>query len=191
MVEIGGRLLLWHIMRRYAGHGFDEFLTLEGIEELYRSRSPFDCAVLLTGQDCPIKPNSVIGRTLAEGGGNRLWPTTGCRGAGWTAWSGSPTGTCGASAPAAAGNSGCRSSGAFRPGSCARWLSVAAVAAVFTPFRRYQPKLNRAATVTGWTEIALWSSGPRRSLGRTRLRPSEGSRLYRWGAHQREAAGSS
>ncbi len=30
MVEIGGRPLLWHIMRRYAGQGFDEFLIALG-----------------------------------------------------------------------------------------------------------------------------------------------------------------
>ena len=30
MVEIGGRPLLWHIMRRYADHGFNEFLIALG-----------------------------------------------------------------------------------------------------------------------------------------------------------------
>ncbi len=39
--------------------------TLEGIEELHRSRIPFDYAVLLTGQDYPIKSNDHIERVLA------------------------------------------------------------------------------------------------------------------------------
>ncbi len=39
---------------------------LEGIEELYRSRSRFDYAVQLTSQDYPIKSNDHIERVLAE-----------------------------------------------------------------------------------------------------------------------------
>lgn len=46
--------------------------TLEGLEELHRRDVCFDYAVLLTGQDYPIKPNSVIERTLAEAGGKSL-----------------------------------------------------------------------------------------------------------------------
>ncbi len=42
--------------------------TLEGIEELYRSKLPFDYVVLLTGQDYPIKSNDHIERVLAESG---------------------------------------------------------------------------------------------------------------------------
>src|SRR5438045_5400709 len=30
MVEIGGRPLLWHIMKHYGGHGFNEFLVALG-----------------------------------------------------------------------------------------------------------------------------------------------------------------
>ena len=43
--------------------------TLEGLEELARRATPFDYVTLLTGQDYPIKPVSVIERTLAEGDG--------------------------------------------------------------------------------------------------------------------------
>ena len=30
MVEIGGRPILWHIMKHYAAHGFDEFVLALG-----------------------------------------------------------------------------------------------------------------------------------------------------------------
>src|SRR5215831_2905675 len=30
MVEVGGRPILWHIMKHYAHHGFDEFLVALG-----------------------------------------------------------------------------------------------------------------------------------------------------------------
>src|SRR3546814_9738178 len=30
MVEIGGRPIIWHIMKIYAHHGFDEFIVLAG-----------------------------------------------------------------------------------------------------------------------------------------------------------------
>ena len=30
MVEIGGRPILWHIMKTYAHHGFDEFVLALG-----------------------------------------------------------------------------------------------------------------------------------------------------------------
>ena len=30
MVEIGGRPILWHIMKHYAAHGFDEFVIALG-----------------------------------------------------------------------------------------------------------------------------------------------------------------
>lgn len=43
--------------------------TIEGLEELYTHSVPFDYVALLTGQDYPIKPVSVIERTLAESGG--------------------------------------------------------------------------------------------------------------------------
>lgn len=43
--------------------------TIEGLDELYTRATHFDYAVLLTGQDYPIKPVSAIERTLAEGGG--------------------------------------------------------------------------------------------------------------------------
>ncbi len=43
--------------------------TLEGLEELHRRDIGFDYAVLLTGQDYPIKPHSVIERTFADTGG--------------------------------------------------------------------------------------------------------------------------
>jgi len=43
--------------------------TVEGLDELHRRAAPFDYVALLTGQDYPIKPASVIERTLAEGDG--------------------------------------------------------------------------------------------------------------------------
>ena len=43
--------------------------TIEGLDELYRRSAQFDYVALLTGQDYPIKPVSVIERTLAASGG--------------------------------------------------------------------------------------------------------------------------
>ncbi len=43
--------------------------TIEGLDELYRRSAEFDYVALLTGQDYPIKPTSVIERTLGESGG--------------------------------------------------------------------------------------------------------------------------
>jgi hypothetical protein len=44
--------------------------ALEGMRELIVQASPFDYAILLTGQDYPIKPNSVIQSVLARAGSN-------------------------------------------------------------------------------------------------------------------------
>ncbi len=43
--------------------------TIEGLDALYARSTRFDYVALLTGQDYPIKPVSVIERTLAESGG--------------------------------------------------------------------------------------------------------------------------
>lgn len=43
--------------------------TIEALDELHRRSAQFDYVALLTGQDYPIKPVSVIERTLAESGG--------------------------------------------------------------------------------------------------------------------------
>ena len=43
--------------------------TIEALDELERRATQFDYVALLTGQDYPIKPASVIERTLAESGG--------------------------------------------------------------------------------------------------------------------------
>ncbi len=43
--------------------------TIEGLDELHRRSAQFDYVALLTGQDYPIKPVSVIERTLAESSG--------------------------------------------------------------------------------------------------------------------------
>ncbi|MDQ3630422.1 MAG: beta-1,6-N-acetylglucosaminyltransferase [Actinomycetota bacterium] len=43
--------------------------TIEGLDELYRRSAQFDYLALLTGQDYPIKPVSVIERTLTDSGG--------------------------------------------------------------------------------------------------------------------------
>lgn len=43
--------------------------TIEAIDELDRRSTHFDYVALLTGQDYPIKPVSVIERTLAQSGG--------------------------------------------------------------------------------------------------------------------------
>lgn len=44
--------------------------TLKGMRELLARAVPFDYAILLTGQDYPIKPNGVIERVLARARGN-------------------------------------------------------------------------------------------------------------------------
>jgi hypothetical protein len=44
--------------------------TLSGIEHLYRSQSPFDYLVLLTGQDYPLRPPGEIAATLDAAGGS-------------------------------------------------------------------------------------------------------------------------
>ncbi|MDQ3997000.1 MAG: beta-1,6-N-acetylglucosaminyltransferase [Gemmatimonadota bacterium] len=43
--------------------------TIEGLDELHRRSAQFDYVALLTGQDYPIKPVSVIERKLADSGG--------------------------------------------------------------------------------------------------------------------------
>jgi Core-2/I-Branching enzyme len=51
--------------------------TLTGIDHLYRSQSPFDYLVLLTGQDYPLRPPSEIAAVLDAAGGSSFmswWP---------------------------------------------------------------------------------------------------------------------
>lgn len=59
-------------LRRHALHwgGFGHVrATVEALDELHRRSTQFEYLALLTGQDYPIKPVSVIERTLAQGGG--------------------------------------------------------------------------------------------------------------------------
>ena len=42
MVEIGGRPILWHIMKHYAHYGFQEFLVALGYKGEYIKRYFFD-----------------------------------------------------------------------------------------------------------------------------------------------------
>jgi glucose-1-phosphate cytidylyltransferase len=44
LVEIGGRPILWHIMKHYSHYGFDEFvlaLGYKGEQITYHSRNPY------------------------------------------------------------------------------------------------------------------------------------------------------
>jgi hypothetical protein len=58
-----------HLLERHVCHwgGFGHVrATLKGIDWLLRNGVPFDYAILLTGQDYPIKPRGVIERFFAE-----------------------------------------------------------------------------------------------------------------------------
>jgi Core-2/I-Branching enzyme len=58
-----------HFLRRYTCHwgGFGHVAaTLEGINELFKSETDFDYAILLTAQDYPIKSNLFIDAFLEE-----------------------------------------------------------------------------------------------------------------------------
>jgi len=61
LVEIGGRPILWHVIRIYAAHGFDRFLLLTGhrseLIDDFASSVPWpdgvEVATLFTGEDTP------------------------------------------------------------------------------------------------------------------------------------------
>jgi hypothetical protein len=65
LVESLGRLPSVRFLERHVCHwgGFGHVrATLKGIDELLKRGVPFDYAILLTGQDYPIKPNEYIER---------------------------------------------------------------------------------------------------------------------------------
>jgi hypothetical protein len=62
--------VVWLPRHRSQWGGFGHVrATLKGIDHVVGDRVPFDYAVLLTGQDYPLRPPAEIGRVLGESGG--------------------------------------------------------------------------------------------------------------------------
>ena len=66
MVEIGGRPILWHIMRHYSRHGFNEFIILLGYKGEYIKRYMMEYARLT----CDFTVHMHTGDILRHGNGS-------------------------------------------------------------------------------------------------------------------------
>ena len=81
MVEIGGKPMLWHIMKIYAAHGIDDFVICLGykgylIKEYFANYYLHTCDVsfdLATGDDggAPLGDRAVAGDARRHGRGRR------------------------------------------------------------------------------------------------------------------------
>ncbi len=82
MVEIGGRPILWHIMKRYAAHGFTDFVLCLGykgemIKEYFLNYEAMnnDFTVELGQAAC----RRLLRRPRRARAGASRWPTPDCR----------------------------------------------------------------------------------------------------------------
>ena len=71
MVEIGGRPILWHIMKCYAHHGFDDFVIALGYKGEYLKRYMIDYASLQGDLTVSLKDGDI--RRRANGSGLEDW----------------------------------------------------------------------------------------------------------------------
>ena len=69
MVEIGGRPILWHIMKHYASYGYDDFVIATGYRGEVIKRWMVDFAHLTA--DITVRPRS--GSVEAHGGASEDW----------------------------------------------------------------------------------------------------------------------
>ena len=84
MVEIGGRPILWHIMRIYAHYGYDEFVVALGYKSDYIKRWMLEYSTLqgdLTvslkdGQVRVLEASARTGRSPSSTSGSRPRPAT-------------------------------------------------------------------------------------------------------------------
>src|SRR5918992_6199983 len=71
MVEIGGRPILWHIMKHYAHHGFEDFVIALGYKGEFIKRYMVDYASLHTDLTVGLRDGTVIAH---NGNGNGSEP---------------------------------------------------------------------------------------------------------------------
>jgi glucose-1-phosphate cytidylyltransferase len=69
MVEIGGRPIIWHIMKSYAAHGFKEFVIALG----YRGEVIKDYFVNYRYRACSLKVDMASGNVTVCDGGTEDW----------------------------------------------------------------------------------------------------------------------